>query len=167
MRPNGARRIALAWHGAAPGESLTLSALRGRIAAAEPSRGGAEPGRVAALVELGSALAELAGAPELARANAGSLGRRVEQHLLDRAFPHPNGGRIRIVTAGLLHGSKRYVSRVEAPVAAPVNLPPDAGQGWGSGGSGGSVYSHQTRECTEEFPSTGEAPDGPRVSFDA
>ena len=162
-----ARRIALAWHGAAPGESLTLSALRARIAAAEPSRGGAEPGRVAALVELGSALAEFAGAVDLARVNPGSLGRRVEQHLVDRAFPHPDGGRVRIVATGLLHGSKRYVARVEAPVTAPVDLTPDADQGGGSGGSGGSVYSHQTRYSNEEPPSTGEALDGGRVTFDA
>jgi hypothetical protein len=162
-----ARRIALAWHGAAPGEALTLSAMCERIKGADISRGGTEPGRVAALVELGSALAEFAGAAELGRVKAGSLGRRVEQHLLDRAFPHPNGGRVRIVAAGLLHGSKRYVSRVEAPVTAPVDHTPDAGHGWGSGGSGGSVESHQTLYCIEESPSTAEGLDGGRVTFDA
>ncbi len=163
-----ARRIALAWHGAAPGEALTLSALRGRIATAQKATpADAERANASALVELGSALAELAGEPELARAKAGSLGRRVEQHVVDHAFPHPDGGRVRIAAAGLLHGSKRYVARVEAPVTAPVDLTPDAGQGWGSGGSGGSSYSHQTRECTEEFPTTAEAHDGGRVTFDA
>ncbi len=163
-----ARRVALAWHSAAPSEALTLASVRARVAAVEPGRGGAEPGRNAALVELASALAELAGAPDLARVSPHALGRRFEQHVADRSIPHPDGGSVRIAAAGLLHGSKRYASRREGPAIRPAAPPSEtAGQlgGWGSGGSGGSVHSHSGSEC-DVFPEAGGGEAG-TVAFDA
>jgi len=158
-----ARRVALAWHSAAPGESLTLAAVRSRIAAVEPGRGGADPSRASALVELASALAELAGAPDLARASAHALGRRFEQHVADRYIPHPDGGSVRINPAGLLHGSKRYASHRDGPAVSHHSEAAGQLGGWGSGGSGGSVQSHSPSEC-EPF-SEADHPAG--VTFDA
>lgn len=160
-----ARRVALAWHSAAPGELLTLAAVRSRIAAVEPGRGGADPSRASALVELASALAELAGAPDLARASAHALGRRFEQHVADRYIPHPDGGSVRITPAGLLHGSKRYASHRDGPVAPPPSETAGQLRGWGSGGSGGSVQSHSASECEPFSESERDHPAG--VTFDA
>jgi len=160
-----ARRVALAWHSAAPGESLTLAAVRSRIAAVEPGRGGADPSRASALVELASALAELAGAPDLARASAHALGRRFEQHVADRYIPHPDGGSVRINPAGLLHGSKRYASHRDGPAAPRHSETAGQLKGWGSGGSGGSVHSHSASECEPFSESERDQPAG--VTFDA
>lgn len=131
---NIARSVTLAWCAAYPGEPLTIGALRSRLLATYLP-GAAGPAASAATGALRDALAELAGAPDVSRVSAGSLGRRVQLHVVGRVYVDPVTGRsVSIEAAGSLHGSARYAATVEA-VEAPADAPlPDDHPARGGGG---------------------------------
>lgn len=138
---NIARSVTLAWCAAYPGEPLTIGALRSRLLATYLP-GAAGPAASAATGALRDALAELAGAPDVSRVSAGSLGRRVQLHVVGRVYVDPVTGRsVSIEAAGSLHGSARYAATVEA-VEAPADAPlPDDHPARGVGECGSEVES--------------------------
>ena len=80
------------WHAALQESSLTLSALRDRLAVADRARPGANgPTAVEALCELRSALADCMGTPDLTRVSNVALGRRLKS-FLGKAYPVAGGG---------------------------------------------------------------------------
>lgn len=133
---DAALRVALAWEALFQTARHTLATMRAQL------KGEASGLDVAA--ELTAALADLAGAADLAKVSPGSLGRWFEQHVVGRVFPDPNGGTVCIVADGVSHGSKRYraehrgsVTALLAPEATPVEGGEVAGQKGGVGGVGG------------------------------
>jgi hypothetical protein len=99
---DAALRVVLGWEALFQTQRHTLATVRAELTGAARGVPGAD--------DLTAALADLAEVADLARVSPGSLGRRFEQHVVGRAFPHPDGGTVSIVADGLSHGSKRYTA---------------------------------------------------------
>ena len=120
---DAALRVVLGWEALFQTQRHTLATMRTQLTGAargvpEAARGvpGAARG-VPGADDLIAALADLAGVADLARVSPGSLGRRFEQHVVGRVFPHPDGGTVSIVADGLSHGSKLYRAEHRGVVA--------------------------------------------------
>ena len=148
---NIARAVTLAWCAAYPGEPLTIGALRSRLLATYLP-GAAGPAVSTAAGALRDALAELAGAPDVSRVSAGSLGRRVQLHVVGRVYVDPVTGRsVSIEAAGSLHGSARYAATVEAVDPLPDDHP---ARGVGECGSEGECSKRPLDETHTERVAT-------------
>ena len=115
-----ARRVCLAWHAAFPKETLTLTAARDRCLAASSSRPGAD---VEALLDLRTALADLVGVGDLARASNVGLGKRFLAAVAEKEFQVRGGEFVVVASRGQnRNGVALYESRTRA------GMDRDAGQ---------------------------------------
>jgi hypothetical protein len=112
---DAALRVVLGWEALFQTARHTLATARAQLTG--PARG------VPGADDLTAALADLAEVADLARVSPGSLGRRFEQHVVGRAFPHPDGGTVSIVADGLYFGSKRYRAEHRGVVATSTIAP--------------------------------------------
>lgn len=110
---DAALRVVLGWEALFQTTRHTLATARAQLTGAArvdpdarrvPGAARGTPG----VEDLIAALTDLADVADLARVSPGSLGRRFEQHVVGRAFPHPDGGTVSIVADGLARGSKLY-----------------------------------------------------------
>ena len=157
-----ARALVFAWRAALPSEALTLTALRRRLDAADPRQpGGSTLAHVEALCDLRSALADVMGAPDLARVSSISLGKRLKS-CVGKGFPLAPAGTVALTSAPNRDGVQVYrveVSTFEAPRAVLAR-----GEGAGDAGSSGGFSEEFGGKLPDYQSGTG---DGPRVSFDA
>jgi hypothetical protein len=109
---DAALRVVLGWEALFQTTRHTLATMRAQLTG--EARG------VPGVEDLTAALTDLADVADLARVSPGSLGRRFEQHVVGRAFPHPDGGTVSIVADGLSHGSKRYRAEHRGVVTTPA-----------------------------------------------
>ncbi len=123
---NTARAVAVAWWDAIGEKRVTTTRLVSTCNDPDAAKPGADPRRGDAVLELGAALAELAGAPSLARVNSRSLGERIAKRVSGRSWEHPHG-RVTIERDGETAGSAAYRARLDAYDRAPAPMPRDPG----------------------------------------
>jgi putative DNA primase/helicase len=123
-----ARSLVVAWRFALGAESVTVAVLLAR--AKNTSPGAAGPRQTTAFVELAASLAELAGAPDLARVTARSVGRHLAR-VTGKPFVLRGGDVATLRASENRDGIKVYGLDVRAPDVAPI--PPTAGQLEGEG----------------------------------
>ena len=157
---NTARAVAVAWWDAIGEKRVTTTRLVSTCNDPESAKPGTNPRRADAMLELGAALAELAGASSLARVNSRSLGERIAKRVSGRSWEHPQG-RVTIERDGETAGSAAYRARLEAYDRPSPSVPRDPDDTDGDAGDA-SPWRHPD----DDDPPTPQQPRGRGESAD-